>query len=462
MTTFGVGKLTHLSASQENFLTQLNLDLGYLREVSGPVTRNRAAILEILNIDINLPSLVTSTMSPKIDFARIVKDVRAAVPCFEGSKDKNELFLFVTRLRTNLALYESLTENQKSQIILLCVAGKAEQIISSKVLTDPSIENDHEKILDVLVETFIPYKTSAAQAAYINDLKQGSDEQVTFFEARANIVVRHIKALEYKDLANKPGASDALVRAIDPTNYPTTPATGESEAEKGLKLQIKAIREERVREISNLMTQVLLRGIRPAIARRIIEQGAHVLTYKEILQKANDIEMSLKQKAGGDISEIHTGGEDDPEKDNDDDTSNSASVNPELDANEEINRIAERVAAINYSRRPRGNRGAFRGNFRGNFRGRNRGYGNFGRGNRGRNNYFRGRGRGNNVGNGQCLLCHQYGHWINECSYNPFRRKEGSNMSGSTNGSSYPPSYSNEQQAIGTLTSDGIPLPRDF
>ena len=114
MTNLGVGKLTHLSASQENFLTQLNLDTGYRREISGPVTRNRAAILEILNIDINLPSLVTSTMSPKIDFARIVKDVRAAVPCFEGSKDKNELFLFVTRLRTNLALYDSLTENQKS------------------------------------------------------------------------------------------------------------------------------------------------------------------------------------------------------------------------------------------------------------------------------------------------------------------------------------------------------------
>ena len=62
MTNLGVGKLTHLSASQENFLTQLNLDTGYRREISGPVTRDRAAILEILNIDINLPSLVTSTM----------------------------------------------------------------------------------------------------------------------------------------------------------------------------------------------------------------------------------------------------------------------------------------------------------------------------------------------------------------------------------------------------------------
>ena len=74
------------------------------------------------------------------------------------------------------------------------MTGKAEQIVSSKVLSDPSIENDNEKILDVLIETFIPYKTSASQAAYINDLKQGPDEQVSFFEARANIVVRHIKA----------------------------------------------------------------------------------------------------------------------------------------------------------------------------------------------------------------------------------------------------------------------------
>ena len=139
MTRLGVGKSTHLSASQENFLTQLNLDTGYLREISGPITRNRAFILEILHIDINLPSLVHNTMSPKIDFARVVKDIRATVPCFEGSKDKNEI-LFVSRIRTNIPLYESLTENQKSQIILLCVTGKAEQIVSSKVLTDPSIE----------------------------------------------------------------------------------------------------------------------------------------------------------------------------------------------------------------------------------------------------------------------------------------------------------------------------------
>ena len=127
--------------------------------------------------------------------------------------------------------------------------------MSSKVPTDPSIKNDHERILDVLVKMFIPYKTSASQAAYINDLKQRSDEQVTFFEASANIVVRQIKALENKQLGNKPGVSDAIVRAVGPTRYPTTPTTGESEAELGLKLQIKAIREEWVREISNLMTQ---------------------------------------------------------------------------------------------------------------------------------------------------------------------------------------------------------------
>lgn len=39
MTNFGVEKLTHLSASQENFLTQLNLDTGHRREISGPVTK---------------------------------------------------------------------------------------------------------------------------------------------------------------------------------------------------------------------------------------------------------------------------------------------------------------------------------------------------------------------------------------------------------------------------------------
>ena len=105
MTTLGVRKLTHLSASQENFLTQPNLDTGYLREISGPITRSRAAILEILHIDINLPSLVHPTMSPKIDFAGVVvKDIRETVPCFDGSKDKNGIYLFVTRIRTNLAL----------------------------------------------------------------------------------------------------------------------------------------------------------------------------------------------------------------------------------------------------------------------------------------------------------------------------------------------------------------------
>ena len=115
----------------------------------------------------------------------------------------------------------------------------------------------------------------------------------------------------------------------------------------------------------------MLRGIRPTIARRIVEQGSHVSSYKEILQKASDIEKSLKQKqSGGDISEIHPGEEEDNEKDSEDDTtSNTASINPELSANEEINRIAERVAAINYSRRSSGNRGGFRGNVRGNFRG---------------------------------------------------------------------------------------------
>lgn len=45
----------------------------------------------------------------------------------------------------------------------------------------------------------------------------------------------------------------------------------------------------------------------------------------------------------------------------------------------------------------------------------------------------------------------------------PFRRREESNQTRSQAGSSnYPPSYSNDQQAIGTLVSDGVSLPWDF
>ena len=134
MTRLRPDNLTQLTASQENFLAQLNLDAGYDREATGPITRDRTAILEILNIDIDLPLLVYSNMSPKLDFAKVVKDIRATVPCFDGTKDRNDVFLFVTRIKTSLALYDSLTENQKSQIIILCVSGKPEQMISSKVL----------------------------------------------------------------------------------------------------------------------------------------------------------------------------------------------------------------------------------------------------------------------------------------------------------------------------------------
>ena len=86
MVRLGLEKLNQLTASQENFIAQLDLDTGNHHQVVGPITRERAAILEILNIDLpvdtRLPLLTLPNMCPKLDFAKVVKDIRATVPCF--------------------------------------------------------------------------------------------------------------------------------------------------------------------------------------------------------------------------------------------------------------------------------------------------------------------------------------------------------------------------------------------